>query len=62
MSAPQTNIETQERRHRGPLIGMAFAVLVGVGAILFWMFGEVATAPAPGSQTGDQPTQAAPAN
>jgi hypothetical protein len=27
MSAPQTNIEKQRRRHRGPLIGMALVVL-----------------------------------
>lgn len=47
MSAPQTNIETQKRRHRGPLIGMGFAVLVGVGAILIWLFDEVETAGPP---------------
>jgi len=39
MSAPDTNIETQERRHAGPLTGMALAVtfagvlLVG---LIFW--------------------------
>ena len=28
MSAPDTNIETQEKRHKGPLSGMILAVLV----------------------------------
>lgn len=34
MSAPETNIERQKRRHWGPLIGIAaviiFAVLIGI--------------------------------
>jgi hypothetical protein len=36
MSAPQTNLERQKRRHRGPLIGMAVGLIV-VG-ILFVLF------------------------
>ncbi len=47
MSAPDTGIETQKRRHRGPLIGMAVAVIVGVSFMTFWLFGEVATADDP---------------
>ena len=36
VSAPHTNIEKQQRRHKGPLIGMALAaVFVGV-IILYW--------------------------
>lgn len=27
MSAPQTNIETQKRRHRGPIIGIVLVVI-----------------------------------
>lgn len=52
MSAPQTNIETQERRHRGPLIGMIFAVIaVGIGFV-WWLGYEAAESdPAQGSQT-----------
>lgn len=30
MSAPQTNIESQKRHHRWPLIGIAAAIVVGV--------------------------------
>ena len=33
MSAPQTNIERQQRRHRGPLVGMALGL--AVVALLF---------------------------
>jgi len=40
MSAPDTNIKTQEKRHRGPLIGMAagvaFAVILLTG-LLVWL-------------------------
>jgi len=52
MSAPRTNIETQKRRHRGPLLGMIAAVLFGVSLIVYWLIEEVATA--------DNPTVAAP--
>lgn len=34
MSAPQTNIERQKKRHRGPLFGMAAVVAVGLALIL----------------------------
>jgi hypothetical protein len=38
MSAPRTNIETQKRRHIGPLIGMALVAVFAVGLILYWQF------------------------
>lgn len=52
MSAPQTNIEKQHRRHRGPIIGMIFAVIaVGLG-YLWWVTYEVAESnPPEGAQT-----------
>lgn len=52
MSAPQTNIEKQKRRHRGPLVGMIIVVLaVGLG-YLWWVSYEVAESDPPqGSQT-----------
>ncbi|MBU3001100.1 MULTISPECIES: hypothetical protein [Roseovarius] len=40
MSAPQTNIHEQERRHKGPLSGMALAFLFGVlmiGILGIWL-------------------------
>lgn len=40
MSAPDTNISTQERRHRGPLTGMALGIgLVAIMALatLAWV-------------------------
>lgn len=47
MSAPQTNIEKQKRWHRGPLIGMAVAVIFGVAMIFFWLMDEAASSDAP---------------
>ena len=41
-SAPKTNIETQKRRHRGPLVGMATAVIFGFLLITYWIFEEAA--------------------
>lgn len=34
MSAPQTNIEKQKRKHKGPLIGMAVGVLFALGMLV----------------------------
>jgi hypothetical protein len=36
MSAPQTNLPKQRRRHRGPLIGLVAVVLFAVG-LIFWL-------------------------
>lgn len=51
MSAPRTNLETEKRRHRGPLIGMAVVVIFGVGLILYWLFQESAQGNSPASDT-----------
>ncbi len=52
MSAPQTNLEKQKRRHKGPLIGMAAVVLFGVGLIGYWLIEESAMSENPvGSDT-----------
>lgn len=40
MSAPETNITTQKRRHWGPLIGMAVGLLFVAGLIVFWPYGD----------------------
>ncbi len=50
MSAPNTNIDKQARRHRGPLIGMALAVLFGVLLIVYWLFEESAQSDPPAPQ------------
>ncbi|OYU38847.1 MAG: hypothetical protein CFE33_13525 [Pseudorhodobacter sp. PARRP1] len=62
MSAPNTNIEKQARRHRGPLIGMALAALFGVALIVYWLMQESAQSnpPAPQDQI-EQQSGAAPA-
>jgi hypothetical protein len=64
MSAPRTNLETEKRRHKGPLIGMALVVIFGVGLIVYWQFEEAAqgNSPTPDAvqpaQTGTDPAAA----
>lgn len=36
MTAPDTNLKKQAKRHRGPLVGIILAVLVA-GGFLLWM-------------------------
>lgn len=36
MTAPDTNLKKQAKRHRGPLIGIIVVVLLA-GGLLFWM-------------------------
>lgn len=50
MSAPQTNIEKQKRRHSAPLIGMIVVVLFGVAMIVWWGVEQAARAPGPDSE------------
>ncbi|TGD64007.1 hypothetical protein EYC08_11270 [Tabrizicola sp. WMC-M-20] len=52
MSAPQTNIDKQKRRHRGPLLGMIVVVIaVGIGFV-WWLGYEAAESdPVQGDQT-----------
>lgn len=65
MSAPQTNLEKQKRRHRGPLIGITLGLLF-VAGIFLWMFGTVAEEGQPpqgaetqiDGRTGEQTTPA----
>lgn len=47
MSAPETNITTQKKRHRGPLVGMAIGLLFVAGLIIFWPSGDSTTALTP---------------
>ena len=57
MSAPTTDLEQQKRWHRVPLIGMALAVLVGVGSAFLWLTDEVASSdpPAEGQELPAEP-------
>lgn len=47
MSAPQTNITRQKRRHAGPLIGIVIAALLAVGFLFFYMTYSAQTVPTP---------------
>ncbi|MDF0602750.1 hypothetical protein P1J78_18575 [Psychromarinibacter sp. C21-152] len=47
MTPPDTNVKKQQRRHRGPLIGMGLVALFGIGIILYWIAEEVYFAPGP---------------
>lgn len=70
MSAPNTNIERQRRRHRGPLVGITLAVIFVLALFAMWLTGQIgstsapASAPAPGAavplQTAPAPAPAAP--
>ncbi|WP_284164795.1 hypothetical protein [Frigidibacter sp. SD6-1] len=51
MTPPDTNLETQTRRHRGPLVGMLVVVVFAVGIIFYWLVAEVEQA-----ETNDQTT------
>ncbi|MFU1477153.1 hypothetical protein ACM25N_05390 [Roseovarius sp. C7] len=56
MSAPQTNIHEQERRHKGPLSGMALAL--GFGVLMIAILGIWLVAN--GNQPRDASGEAAP--
>ncbi len=62
MSAPHTNLETQKRRHRGPLIGMALVAIFGVALIVYWQFEEAAEGNSPTSDTVQPETGTEPAS
>ncbi len=52
MSSSHTNIETQARRHRGPLVGIALVVVFAAllfGGLMVW------TAYQPGNPTAESP-------
>jgi cytoskeletal protein RodZ len=49
MSAPDTNIEKQKRRHWAPLLGSALVVVFGIAMLLWWAFDQAAAAPGPDS-------------
>lgn len=58
MSAPQTDLDRQKRRHRGPLIGIVAALIFA--GLLFVIFLGDATAP-DDSLLGDGATTTVPA-
>lgn len=41
MSAPDTNVDKQTRRHKAPLVGMVLAIIV-VGVLVFAFLGRSA--------------------
>lgn len=51
MSAPQTNIERQKRRHKGPLIGMIAAVVLALGLFFAFTIYTAQERQTPGVQT-----------
>lgn len=64
MSAPNTNIERQRRRHRGPLIGMTLAVIFVLALFAMWLTGQIGSTPAPSTAPAPAaavPLQSAPA-
>lgn len=59
MSAPDTNLSKQKRRHRFPLVGMAVATAIGVLLILFWV-SDLFVAPADDGVDAETPAISTP--
>ena len=59
MSAPNTVLAKQKRRHKGPLLGMTF--LVGVALLFFLWFVSRSVDPEATTDTGPDATTVAPA-
>lgn len=56
MSAPDTNIEKQKRRHWAPLVGSALVAVFGIAMILWWALEQGAQAPGPEGETPAEAT------
>ena len=52
MSAPQTNLETEKRRHKGPIIGMIAVVVFALTLLMFLMLGTADEGQPVDSQAG----------
>ena len=65
MSAPHTDIDKQQRRHKGPIWGMVAVVVVALLALFWWMSAdenaEDQAAPEVTEQTAPSDTATAPA-
>ena len=53
MSAPDTNIEKQEKRHRGPLYGMKIVVAIALILMIGLFFFLAENGNTPGEVNGD---------
>ncbi len=67
MTAPDTQIEKQVKRHRPSLIGIAVALAIVVGLIVFWVISGSQSTPDPTSGVGvdttpNEPATAPPSN
>ena len=60
MTPPDTNLQKQKKRHRGPLIGIALVVIFGFGLIAYWVLEEAAMAPGPDDGAEEQTPAAMP--
>ncbi len=62
MSAPEPDLARQQRRHRGPLVGMALAVLLAILGFVWWLGHEVdgADPAAPATEAPLPPSQITP--
>ena len=60
MTPPDTNLQKQKKRHRGPLIGIALVVIFGFGLIAYWVVEEAAVAPGPDDAPAPRPMRRPP--
>lgn len=58
MSAPQTNLERQKQRHRGPLIGISIVLLFVLLFVFFWSGAKPPPADAVGAPVVTAPAAA----
>ena len=47
MSQPEDDLQSQKRRHKGPLIGMAAVLIFAAGLFVWWLTYEVAESDPP---------------
>ncbi|WP_417601438.1 hypothetical protein [Pararhodobacter oceanensis] len=57
MTPPDTNLQTQQRRHRGPLIGMAVVAIFAIGLTLYWLGESMVTPTEDGAETEITPAE-----
>ncbi|SDO76227.1 hypothetical protein SAMN05216196_10978 [Lutimaribacter pacificus] len=57
MTPPDTRLDKQKRRHRGPLIGMVIVVIFAFAVIFYWIAELAYEAPGPQGQEEQEEQQ-----
>ncbi|UXU82545.1 hypothetical protein GB880_015345 (plasmid) [Paracoccus sp. SMMA_5_TC] len=62
MSAPEPDLSKQQRRHRGPVLGILILVALTILGFVWWMGYETADIPKPGDDQQPVDEQSQPAD